>query len=130
MGAGLGSAFGTSIPSFLRHLMTQEPIGAENEYARVGLEQSLVGVILWIVFIVWLLARPRVGWPGGWRIAERLTWVYVAMSWCLAMLGCGTLSAVPGTCILLFQMGALGREPVQAARAASTASMPSVGARA
>jgi hypothetical protein len=112
MGAGLGSAFGTSIPSFLQHLMTQEPIGSENEYARIGLEQSLVGVVLWIGFIVWLLARPRVGWPGGWQVAERLTWLFVLLSWATAVLGCGTLSAVPGTCILLFQMGLLGRAPI------------------
>jgi hypothetical protein len=114
MGAGLGSAFGTSIPSFLQHLMTKEPIGAENEYARIGLELSLVGVVLWIGFIVWLLARPRVGWPGGWRVAERLTWLFVLLSWATAVLGCGTLSAIPGTSILLFQMGLLGRAPVVA----------------
>jgi hypothetical protein len=116
MGAGLGSAFGTSIPSFLQHLMTQEPIGAENEYARIGLEQSLVGVVLWIGFIVWLLARPRIGWPGGWRVAERLTWLFVVISWATAVLGCGTLLAIPGTCLLLFQMGLLGRAPISPQR--------------
>jgi hypothetical protein len=115
MGTGLGSAFGTSIPSFLQHLMTQDPIGAENEYARIGLEQSLVGVTLWIGFLIWLLARPRGGWPGGWAVAERLTWLFVLLSWATAMLGCGTLSAVPGTCILLFQMGLLGRSQARGA---------------
>jgi hypothetical protein len=109
MGTGLGSAFGTSIPSFLSHLVTQEQIGAENEFARIGLEQSMVGVALWIGFLVWLLARRRAAWPGGWRIAQQLTWLFVVISWGMAVVGCGTLNAVPGTCILLFQMGLLGK---------------------
>jgi hypothetical protein len=109
MGAGLGSAFGTSIPSFLSHLATQEPIGAENEFARIGLEQSLVGMALWVGFLVWLLARRRAGGPGDWRVTEQLTWLFVLLSWGMAVVGCGTLNAVPGTCILLFQMGLLGK---------------------
>jgi hypothetical protein len=137
MGTGLGSAFGTSIPSFLQHLMTQEQIGAENELARIGLEQSLIGVVLWVGFILWLLTRPRVGWPGGWAVAERLTWLFVLISWATALLGCGTLSAVPGTCLLLFQMGLLGRSParagvvaaVQSEKVEAAASHPRRGAR-
>jgi hypothetical protein len=111
MGTGLGSAFGTSIPSFLQHLKTQEPIGAENEYARIGLEQSVIGTALWVAFLVWLVTRPPVRLPGGWRIAERLMFLFLVLSWGTAILGCGTLSTIPATCMLLFQMGVLGQQP-------------------
>jgi hypothetical protein len=112
MGAGLGSAFGTSIPSFLQPLVTQAPIGAENEYARMGIEQSMIGPILWIAFLVWLLSKRRVGLPGGWRTAERLMFLFVALAWVMALTGAGTMSTIPTTCLLLFQMGLLGRRPV------------------
>jgi hypothetical protein len=112
MGAGLGSAFGTSIPSFLQHLSPLEGIGAENEYARIGIEQSLVGVSLWLAFLAWMVTKRRIRLPGGWEVAGHLMLVYVVLSWVSAATGCGMLMSIPGTCLLLFQMGLLGKSPV------------------
>src|SRR5207237_5308190 len=54
LGAGLGSAAGTSIPYFLLDRALPQ-IGLENEYARIALEQTLLGLALWVGFIVWTL---------------------------------------------------------------------------
>jgi hypothetical protein len=114
LGAGLGTAFGTSIPSFLAHLAPPQPIGAENEYARIGVEQSLVGVVLWFAFLTWLLARqnhnPAVAHRG--QVGAALAWWYVLLVWLTGFVGCGVLLAIPGTPMLLFMMGILGRTVV------------------
>jgi hypothetical protein len=124
MGAGLGSAFGTSIPSFLQHLSTLEGIGAENEYARIGIEQSLVGAVLWLAFLAWMVTRRRVRLPGGWEVAEHLMLVYVILCWVGAAIGCGTLTSIPGTCMLLFQMGLLGKKSVPRTASQGTIRLP------
>jgi hypothetical protein len=114
LGAGLGSAFGTSIPSFLAHL-APEPIGTENEYARIGIEQSLVGLGLWVGFLAWLLCRRGAGLLSGWKTGGLLMWWSVLLGWLTALIGCGALTAIPGTPMLLFMMGVVGR-PTEAAR--------------
>ena len=66
-GAGMGSAFGTSIPYFLAD-PTPTAIGLENEYSRILVDQGLVGLGLWLAFLVWLLHRPppfRLDVPWG-----------------------------------------------------------------
>jgi hypothetical protein len=112
MGAGLGSAFGTSIPSFLQHLSTLEGVGVENEYARIGIEQSVVGAVLWLAFLAWMVTKRRVRLPDGWQVAEHLMLGVVILSWVNATLGCGMLTSIPGTSLLLFQMGLLGKTSV------------------
>ncbi len=52
LGRGLGSAFGTSIPYFLADVAKPQ-VGMENEYARIAVEQGLVGVLLWMSFAGW-----------------------------------------------------------------------------
>ena len=54
-GNGLGGG-GTSIPYFLRGRIVN-PVMMENEYARIMLEQGIMGLLIWIMFIVWLLTR-------------------------------------------------------------------------
>jgi hypothetical protein len=113
MGGGLGSAFGTSVPSFLQHLAPQDPIGAENEYARIGTEQGVVGLCLWIAFLIWFFARTAFYRGPGIGHHYSLTLLYLLMTWGFAWLGTGLLVSVPGTAILLFQMGWLGRRAGQ-----------------
>jgi hypothetical protein len=108
VGGGLGSAFGTSIPSFLASL-APNPIGAENEFARIGVEQTLVGLALWLGFLAWLFCKRRPNIGGGWRTGVIVMWVFIVMSWWSALLGCGALTAIPGTCMLLFQMGIIAQ---------------------
>jgi hypothetical protein len=108
LGGGLGSAFGTSIPSFLADV-APEPIGAENELARIAIETTLVGLALWLGFLTWLLSKRTVKAPGGWQTGITLMWLFVLMSWGTALIGCGTLTAIPGTPLLLFQMGVIAQ---------------------
>src|SRR6202008_181902 len=59
MGNGMGGG-GTSIPDFLEGEV-RNPIGMENEYARILAEQGVVGLLLWFVFVVWFLLHSRTG---------------------------------------------------------------------
>jgi hypothetical protein len=109
MGAGLGSAFGTSIPSFLQRFAPDEPIGAENEYVRIGIEQGIVGLGLWIAFLGWFFTRTVLRSAPSVGLSYPLTVFSVLISWGLAWLGVGMLISIPSTAILLVQMGWLNR---------------------
>ena len=109
VGAGMGSSFGTSIPYFLAD-RTPNAIGLENEYSRIHIDQGLVGLGLWVAFLVWLLHRPpplRLDVPYG--LCVIFMYALVLTNWLTAFIGSGTLSAVPGSVLLLAQMGILVR---------------------
>src|SRR5260370_17001383 len=72
-GNGLGGG-GTSIPYFLQNRI-EKPVIIENEYARILLEQGLVGLALWVAFIVWELIRPQPSKSDSWFVGPRLAWV-------------------------------------------------------
>lgn len=110
LGAGLGSAFGTNIPGFLQHLVEKPPIGAENEYARIGVEEGLVGMILWVGFLMWLFMRRRVQLSPEWKIGCKVIFVYSLLIWGTGLIGCGILASIPGTVLLLFQTGLIARD--------------------
>ena len=61
MGNGLGGG-GTSIPYFLEG-QVRNPIGMENEYTRILAEQGVIGICLWLAFLVWFLFRGSGGFP-------------------------------------------------------------------
>ena len=63
MGNGLGGG-GTSIPYFLQG-QVRNPIGMENEYARILSEQGLIGLGLWVAFAFWFLFRAPVAFAKG-----------------------------------------------------------------
>jgi hypothetical protein len=128
LGAGLGSAFGTSIPSFLQDLACEQ-IGVENEFGRIALEQGLVGAALWLTFIGWALTRRYAAPAPAWSLTLLLTWFYVAMSWATGLFGCGLLTSIPGTCLLLFHMGLLMRFRATGAEAGPVAQRPAWDAR-
>jgi len=116
VGAGMGSSFGTSIPYFLAD-RAPVAIGLENEYSRIHIDQGLVGLGLWIAFLVWLLHRPpplRLDVPYG--LCVIFMYALVVTNWLTAFIGSGTLSAVPGSVLLLTQMGILVRVREVAAR--------------
>jgi len=108
-GAGMGSSFGTSIPFFLAD-RAPNPIGMENEYSRILVDQGLAGLFLWLAFLVWLLHTPppcRLDVPWGFGVV--FMYALVLVNWLTAFIGAGTLSAVPGSVLLLVQMGVLVR---------------------
>src|SRR4029077_8514772 len=63
-GVGIGGG-GTSIPYFLQDEILQDVL-AENEYVRIMLEEGVLGLAMWISFIVWMATRRRnaIGQPS------------------------------------------------------------------
>jgi hypothetical protein len=108
MGTGLGSAGGTSIPYFLQHLAGPQ-IGLENEYARIAMELSPLGLLIWLAFIVWTIRRRSRPVSRDWVLGMKVMRAFVLVSWATAFIGTGMLTAIPGTTLLLLQMGILGR---------------------
>jgi hypothetical protein len=108
-GAGLGSAYGTSIPYFLAD-RAPVAIGMENEFSRLLVDQGWMGLGLWLAFILWLLLPPpplRLRVSFG--LAVLLSYSLVLVSWATAFIGTGMLSSIPGSVLMLSQMGVLAR---------------------
>jgi hypothetical protein len=104
LGRGLGSAFGTSIPYFLAD-EARPQLGAENEFARIALEEGLLGLVLWLGFIAFTLLRDPRGLQALGGLPDRMMYVLCLASWAQGLIGAGMLGAVPGTLILFTQMG-------------------------
>jgi len=103
MGNGLGGG-GTSIPYFLRD-QARLPVMIESEFARIGLEQGFIGLLLWGSFIGWaLIAGAKLG-PDVSLTTRRLAWVYVLASFVTGAIGVGLLTAIPGAFFLMLCIG-------------------------
>jgi hypothetical protein len=118
LGRGLGSAVGTSIPFFLA-AQARPQIGLENEYARIAVEEGVLGLCLWIAFALFgMVQNPlelkRFG--GG---PDLCMWLVCAFAWIGGFVGTGLLASVPGTMLLMIYMGVLvvGREAFDDANA-------------
>lgn len=108
LGNGLGGATGTSIPAFLMNEQSNfRQIGGENEYCRIALELGLIGLFLWIGFLVAILTRKAYGPSPAWDTGARILWLYSAISWGTALIGTGTLTSIPSTSFLLLGMGVI-----------------------
>ncbi len=104
MGNGLGGG-GTNMPAFLEG-QVRNPIGLENEYARILCEQGIIGLGLWVAFLVWFLSRfKRVFAKGPWATCRRLVWCMSVFGLGAGAIGLGMLTAVPSTAILLLGIG-------------------------
>jgi hypothetical protein len=109
-GNGLGGG-GTSIPYFLQD-RTVHPVLMENEYARIMLEQGIAGLLIWMLFILWLLTHRRERRPDAWYLGRRLAWVSCAVYFLTGLTGTGLLTSVPHSCLLLLLVGWVGaRQP-------------------
>jgi len=104
LGRGLGSAVGTSIPYFLMG-QAKPQIGLESEYARIGIEQGLLGLVLWLAFAgSLLLVNPTsLTLLGG--VADVGMFVFCVFTWVSGLIGAGFLAAIPGTMLLMIYMG-------------------------
>ena len=104
MGNGLGGG-GTSLPYFLEGEV-RNPIGMENEYARILCEQGIVGLLIWLAFLVWFVLQFRTAFaPGFWTIPRKLLWGLCSIGFGTAWIGVGILTSVPGTLLLMIGMG-------------------------
>ena len=104
-GDGLGSG-GTNIPSFLLDRIPP-PLRLESEYSRLLLEQGIVGLGLWVCFIVWL------GWRGLARLRAHpdlgrlLCLVCVGAFFASGLIGIGLFVSIPGSAFFFLQIGML-----------------------
>ena len=103
LGNGLGCC-GTSMPYFLAGAL-RNPVGMENEYARIMLEQGVPGLALWMVFIVWLLTRPVPRPSEPWYVGRWMARLLCTISFATAPMGLGMLTAIPQTASLLVLCG-------------------------
>jgi hypothetical protein len=104
-GNGLGGG-GTSLPFFLEHRVRHLVI-MENEYARILLEQTCIGLCIWIAFIVWFVLRRFSPLARIWELTEQLSWVAVVAYFGTALLGIGLLTSIPQSMILLLCAGSV-----------------------
>ncbi len=118
VGAGLASAFGTSIPYFLANDPgIHSQIGMETEYSRLVLEEGIIGLLLWLALA--LISSLRAGQTRAMSpAAGSYLRALIGITWLVGLLGAGLLSAVPSAALLLTAMGlriaepdALGRSP-------------------
>ena len=119
-GNGLGGG-GTSIPYFLRGRIVN-PVMMENEYARIMLEQGIVGLLIWIMFILWLLTRRSINRADSWYLGRRLAWVTCALYFSTGLIGLGLLTSVPHSCFLLLLTGWVGARQTRSAPVQITSS--------
>ena len=104
MGNGLGGG-GTSIPYFLEG-QVKNPIGLENDWARILCEQGVIGLLLWVCFVIWFLGRAGTAFARGpWVNSRRLAWLYAVLSLGTGCIGLGLFTAIPGTVLLVLGMG-------------------------
>lgn len=104
LGNGLGGG-GTSMPYFLAAEVNPPSYYMENEYARIVLEQGVLGLCLWAAFIVWLFTRRHVRRADVWYVGRRLMWVACAAFFATGMIGKGLLTSIPGTALMLLGAG-------------------------
>ena len=102
LGNGLAGG-GTSVPYFLRG--NQSPLIMENEDARIGIEEGLPGLTLWVVFIGWVFLRWPARGKDPWALGRLLGWVTCGVLFFSGLTGTGLLSSVPQTVLMLVTMG-------------------------
>jgi hypothetical protein len=104
LGNGLGGG-GTSMPYFLQSEVIPPTTYMENEYARIMLEQGMLGLCLWAAFIVWLFMRRVAYRSDPWYVGKRLAWATCLAFFCTGMIGKGLLTSIPGTALMLLSIG-------------------------
>jgi hypothetical protein len=105
-GNGLGSG-GTSMPYWLQAEITT-PVVMENEYVRIMLEEGLLGLGLWVAFVLWLACQFRTGIEDPWVVGRRVAWTATIAYFLGGLLGIGLLTAVPQTALFLLGVGWVG----------------------
>ncbi len=117
LGAGLGAG-APSIPYFLAG-RAPPPVPVENEYARLVVDMGWIGLALWLAFLAWLYHRklhrssePAMYWTALFGHGVTLT------AWSTGLIGTGILTSIPGTALLMLQMGIVARASVVPRRVA------------
>jgi hypothetical protein len=103
IGNGLGGG-GTNMPYFLSGLVNR-PVSVENEYARILLEQGVVGLVLFLGFAFWFTTNRSAFVKHAWRPGRRMAWFYCLFSMGISTIGIGMLTSIPNTFLFLLSMG-------------------------
>ena len=106
LGRGLASAVGTSIPFFLSD-QARPQVGMENEFARIAVEQGLLGLSVWVAFTIYVLAQNPLRLKRFGDATGVAMWAVCAFGWLQAFIGTGLLTSIPGTALLMLYMGIL-----------------------
>lgn len=101
-GNGLGGG-GTSIPFFLQHLV-YNPVGLENEYSRVLVEQGVVGLLIFLGFVLWFFTRVLDSREECYP-TRRLLWYSAAITLASSSIGVGLMTSIPGTSMVFLAIG-------------------------
>ena len=110
-GRGLAGG-GTSIPYFLQDRFAANFV-MENEFARIVLEQGIPGLVLWVLFILWVLARGRSPRTDPWQLSRHLVLATAGAYFVFALTGIGLLTSVPQSMVLLLSVGWISvRRPI------------------
>jgi hypothetical protein len=104
LGNGLGGG-GTSLPFFLENRLRNK-IVMENEYARIMLEETPLGLCLWIAFIIWFISRRFAPASRLWGLTEELGWAVTLGYFATGLLGIGLFTSIPQTMLLMICAGA------------------------
>ena len=111
LGNGLGGG-GSSMPHFL-HAAIRNPIGLENEYARIACEQGVIGLLLWGTFVAWFVCRAPVAFQkDSWQGGRRLAWFVSLFTLGTGLIGLGMLTSIPQTVLFLLNIGWSSTPPV------------------
>ena len=103
-GNGLGGG-GTSIPAFLQGRL-HAPLLIENEYGRALLETGIIGLALWIGFLLWFVTRRNhIGGREPWEVGRRIAWVACLCCFASGFVGVGMLLSIPQSTMFLMCLG-------------------------
>ena len=83
----------------------------ESEYARILLEQGIIGLLLWIGFIAWFLTSSVVVDSGPWQAGRKLAWLCCVAYLSTGMIGLGMLTSIPQTVLMLLGLGWVAVRP-------------------
>jgi hypothetical protein len=124
LGKGLAGG-GTSIPYFLQDRQEIQ-MTIESEYARIALELGMPGLLLWLLFFLWIATRSAGNRRDPWYLGRRVAWVGYVGYFVIATTGIGLLSAVPQSSIMLMNIGWVAVAGPRARQAARLARRPAV----
>lgn len=102
-GNGLGGG-GTSIPAFL-HDRLQAPLMIESEYGRTLLETGIIGLALWVAFLLWFVTRRNHARCDPWVVGRRIAWYACVCCFAQGFVGVGLLLSIPQSVMLLMSVG-------------------------
>jgi hypothetical protein len=77
------------------------------------LEQGVVGLLLWVGFVVWFVTNRAGFAKDEWLPGRRMAWYLCVLSFLIGAIGMGMLSSVPNSFMFLLCVGWTAVSPVR-----------------